>query len=58
MCCNNQIHDELKSMEECTCPFCDQQLAEFEKVVESCCNEQDIETIEWYEYLFKLWFSS
>ena len=46
MCCNNQIHDELKSMEECTCPFCDQQLAEFEKVVESCCNEQDIETIE------------
>ena len=42
MCCNNQIHDELKSMEECTCPFCDQQLAEFEKVVESCCNEQDI----------------
>ena len=46
MCCNNQIHDELKSMEECTCPFCDQQLAEVKKVVESCCNEQDIETIE------------
>ena len=31
MTCTNEIHDELKSMEECTCPFCDQQLAEFKK---------------------------
>ena len=45
MSCNSVIHDELKSMEESTCPFCDQQLVEVVKVVESCCSEQDIENI-------------
>ena len=44
MDCNSQIHNELKNMEECTCPFCDQQLVEFHKVVESCCSEQGVET--------------
>ena len=45
MNCNSVIHDELKNMEESTCPFCDQQLVEVVKVVESCCSEQDMETV-------------
>ena len=32
MDCNTQIHDELKNMMDSTCPFCDQQLAEVDKV--------------------------
>jgi len=43
MCCNSQIHDELKNIEEYTCPFCDQLLVEDDKVAESCCSEQDVE---------------
>ena len=46
MNCNSQIHDELKNMMESTCPFCDQQLVEVVKVVESCCSEQEIETVD------------
>ena len=42
MCCNSQIHDELKNMEE---PTCDQLLVEVGKVVESCCSEQNMETV-------------
>ena len=42
MCCNSQIHDELKNMEECKCPFCDQLLVEGDKVAESCCSEPDM----------------
>ena len=45
MNCNFQIHDALKNMEESTCPFCDRLLVEFHKVVELCCGEQDIETV-------------
>ena len=45
MCCNSQIHDELKNMQEPTCPFCDQLLAEAYKVVELCCDEQNMETV-------------
>ena len=45
MSCNFQIHEELKNMMESTCPFCDRLLVEFHKVVESCCSEQDIETV-------------
>ena len=45
MCCNSQIHDELKNIEESTCPFCDQLLVEGDKVVESCCSEQDVKKI-------------
>ena len=44
MYCNCQIHDELKNMEECTCPYCDQLLVEVNKAVELCCGEWDIET--------------
>ena len=42
MSCNSQIHDELKNMEESTCPFCDQLLVEGDKVAESCCIEQEM----------------
>ena len=45
MCCDYQIHNELKSMEECNCPFCDQLLVEVYKVVELCCSEQDMKTV-------------
>ena len=46
MNCNSQIQDELKNMMESTCPFCDQQLVERVKVVEPCCSEQEIETVD------------
>ena len=45
MDCNSQIHDELKNMEELTCPFCDQPLAEVDKADEPCCSEHDIENV-------------
>ena len=44
MNCNPQIHDELKNMEEYTCPFCDQPLV-INTVADLCCNEQDIAII-------------
>ena len=43
MCCNSQIHDDLKNIEESTRPFCNQLLVEGDKVAESCCSEQYIE---------------
>ena len=46
MCCNSQIHDELKNMEESRCPFCDRLLVEADKVMEPCCSEQDMETVD------------
>ena len=46
MSCNNQIHDELKNMGESICPFCDQLLVEVNKAIESCCSEQDMETVK------------
>ena len=45
MSCNSQIHDELKNMMESTCPFCDEQLVKVNEVVEPCCTEQDMETV-------------
>ena len=45
MCCNSQIHDELKNMKETTCPFCDQLLVEVDKAVEPCCSEQDMKNV-------------
>ena len=45
MDCNSQIHDELKNMGESTCLFCDQLLVEVDEVVESCCSEQNMETV-------------
>ena len=46
MNCNSRIHDELKNMMEFTCPFCDQQLVEVDKVDELCCDEQELENID------------
>ena len=46
MDCNTQIHDELKIMEESTCPFCDQQLVEVDEAVEPCCGEQNMKNID------------
>ena len=45
MCCNPEIHDELKNIEVFICPFCDQLLMEGDKATDSCCNEQDIENL-------------
>jgi len=45
MDCNTKIHDELNNMGESTCPFCDLLLVEVDKVVEPCCSEQNLETI-------------
>ena len=45
MTCNSQIHDELKNMMEHVCPFCDQQSFEVSKMVETCCDEQELENI-------------
>ena len=45
MDCNSQIHDELKNMGESTCPFCEQLIEEVNKVVETCCDEQELENI-------------
>ena len=45
MSCNSVIHDELKNMEETTCPFCGKQLVNvenFKKPIESCCSKQEI----------------
>ena len=46
MNCNSQIHDELKNMEEFTCPYCDQLLVEVNKADELCCGEQELEIID------------
>ena len=45
MNCDCQIHDELKNMQEPTCPFCDELLVEVDKAIELCCDEQNVETI-------------
>ena len=45
MDCNSQIHDELKNMGESKCPFCEQLIEEVNKVVETCCDEQELENI-------------
>ena len=42
MCCNSQIHDELKNIEEFTCPFCDKLLIEDNKEADPCCSKQNI----------------
>ena len=46
MNCDSALHDEFRSMMELTCPFCDQQLMEANKVVELCCDEQELETVD------------
>ena len=42
MSCNSQIHDELKNMEEFTCPFCDQLLVKGDKIVDPCCSKPNV----------------
>ena len=45
MNCNSQIHDELKNMMQSTCPFCYRLLVEAHKVVDPCCDKQELETV-------------
>ena len=45
MNCNSVLHDELKNMQEPTCPFCDRLLVEVDKAVNQCCDEKNMETI-------------
>ena len=45
MDCDSTLHDELKNMGEPTCPFCEQLTEEVNKVVEPCCSEQDMGTV-------------
>ena len=40
--CNKQIHSELMTMNVSECPFCVQLLKEGDKLVEQCCDKQDI----------------
>ena len=46
MSCNSVIHYELKNMSEQMCPFCDRLLVEVDKVIEPCCSEPNIETVD------------
>ena len=46
MYCNSVLHNEFKNMMEVMCPFCNQQMVEVDKVVEPCCSEQDMETVD------------
>ena len=45
MFCNYQIHEEFKNMKKPICEFCHRKLVEVDKVVEPCCSEQNMETI-------------
>ena len=40
--CNKQIHSELMTMNVSECPFCVQLLKEGDKLIEQCCDKQDI----------------
>ena len=42
MYCNYQIHNDLINDGELMCPFCNQQIAKVDKVVDPCCSEQDM----------------
>ena len=42
MNCNLGIHEELKSMGEVICQFCDEQIADFVKRDNACCDKQDV----------------
>ena len=45
MSCDDQIHDDLKSMGESECTYCEQILVEVNKEEEPCCDEKDLETV-------------
>ena len=42
MSCEN-IHEELKNMNEVTCPFCNQEIREHTIKKDMCCSDQNIE---------------
>lgn len=42
MCCNSQIHDELKNTKEFACHFCDEQLEDVVVSDEPCCENMDL----------------
>ena len=42
MLCNSQIHDELKNMDESTCPFCCQLLVKIKSTPTQCCSEPNV----------------
>ena len=43
MSCNPEIHEELKNMDEITCPFCNQEIGEHTIKKGTCCSEQNVE---------------
>ena len=47
MSCNSQIHDELKKMEEFTCPFCCQLLVKIKSTPTQCCSKQNIANVNY-----------
>ena len=42
MVCDSDFHSELKIIGESLCPFCCELLKECDKLVEQCCDKQDI----------------
>ena len=42
MNCNSELHNEFKNTNEVMCPFCNQQIAKVDKVVELCCDKMDL----------------
>ena len=45
MDCDDVLHAELKKMMEVMCPLCDQQLLEVKKVLDSCCDKQELKNV-------------
>ena len=43
--CDSKIHEQLKDIQEYSCPFCDQVLVECVKVTNTSCDEQYIEIL-------------
>ena len=45
MDCDSVLHDEFKKMMKVMCPLCDQQLLEVKKVLDRCCDKQELKTV-------------
>lgn len=45
MCCDNYVHNELISMKQYTCPFCDEFIGKEDKCDYSCCKYKQIEDV-------------
>ena len=43
--CNKDIHDELISLKQSICPFCNNLLIQGDKIVEKCCDKENIESV-------------